>query len=154
MVMTELIRIDREHLSECDSWYEYNHPTLEDETLIVELSLCTNPGGNNSLPHLWHKHGWTKEELESYWCVQTYAKDSEGNTYLKYNPTLKIAKYKEYDQRKRKWVTKRRREINFKWMLEGTEENRIKLLSMIEKEAFGMIATNEVKKSEIEGDNG
>lgn len=92
-------------------------PNKKGETLIIELSECTNTGGKNSLPYLWHKAGYTDKVLNTYLCVHTYCTDSEGNCWSRYNPQIKIS-----DDGKRNV-------INFDWMFENTEENKQKLIS-------------------------
>lgn len=99
--------------------YEFEGKNRRDESLVVEITKCTNPGGKNSLPYLWKKHGWINRVLESYWGVQVYVTDTEGKCRGDYNPTSKIS-----DDGKRMV-------INFDWMFEATEENREKLLKEI-----------------------
>lgn len=58
---------------------EVQETNAKKETMVIELYECTNPGGKNSLPHLWYKEGWTETELETYLSMNTYVTDSEGN---------------------------------------------------------------------------
>lgn len=99
--------------------YEYEERTSQGERLVVEMTLCDNPGGNNSIPRLWHQRGLTEEELATYWAAQTYAYGEEGDCFGRYNPTLAGA-----------------HRIDFDWVLEGTEENREALLREVERRAF------------------
>lgn len=89
------------------------------EKICIEIGLCVNPGGKNSLPSLWHKKGFTKEVIHDWWSVQTYVTNRKGECYRAYDPTIK----KSWD--KKRW------EINFDWHLAATPENFKKLLEEI-----------------------
>jgi len=101
------------------TWITVTEPNAKKETLVIELSECTNPGGKNSLPYLWKKHGFTDRVLETYLSIHTYCTDSEGNCYHRYNPQIK------------KSVDGNRNIINFDWMFENTEENKQKLINEV-----------------------
>ena len=109
-------------------FYEYEDETPMGERIVVELCRCENTGGSNSLPALWHKHGYTETVLEDWWSIMTYIYDSEGNCYGIYNPQTKT----EVDE-----YLNRRAVIDYDWMLPATEVNREKLLREIERRAFG-----------------
>lgn len=94
-------------------------PNQKGETLCFEITECTNPGGKNALPYLWHKAGLTDKVLETYLCIDTYCKDTEGNCFRMYNPQSKRSE------------DGKRSEINFDWMFENTEENKQKLINEI-----------------------
>ena len=70
-------------------FYEYEELTPKGERLVVEMLRFDNPGGKNSIPVLWRKHGYTSTVLDDWWSVNTYAYDNEGNCYGRYNPTVK-----------------------------------------------------------------
>lgn len=111
----------------------------KDESLMIELSECTNPGGKNSLPYLWHKAGYTDKILDTYLCIHTYCTDSEGGCFGRYNPQEKRS-----DDGKRNV-------INFDWMFENTEENKQKLINEVIRlfeSATGKSAT-EIKLEKI-----
>ena len=104
----------------------------KDETMLIEISHCKNPGGKHSLPHLWYKNGWLPRVFDTYLCCQTYITDSEGNCFGKYNPTIKLS-----DDGKRNV-------INFDWMMEDTPENMQKIINAcirLFKSANGKSAT-------------
>lgn len=106
----------------------------KDESLMIELLECTNPGGKNSLPYLWYKAGYTDKILDTYLSVDTSCTDSEGNCYHRYNPQTKRS-----DNGKRNV-------INFDWMFESTEENKQKLINeciSLFESATGKSATQE-----------
>lgn len=84
------------------------------ETMLIEITHCENPGGNKSLPYLWHKEGWTDKVMETYIDCNTYVHDSENGCYGAYNVTEK------HDGK--------RNVINFDWLLEDTKENRKKII--------------------------
>lgn len=116
------------------TWIHVTKPNSKKETLIIELSECTNPGGKNSLPYLWYKAGYTNKVLNTYLSIHTYCRDSEGNCYGRYNPQTKRS-----DDGKRNV-------INFNWMFENTEENKQKLIKeciRLFESATGKSATQE-----------
>lgn len=86
------------------------------ETLVIELSECTNSGGKNALPVLWKKQGYIDRILDTYICVSTYVTDTDGHCWGRYNPQVKLSE------------DKKRSVINFDWMFENTEENKQKLI--------------------------
>lgn len=102
--------------SETNWFYEFTEPNAKGETLIIELSKCDNPGGSHALPILWKKHGFIDRVLETYWCISTYVRDTEGNCWGMYNPQHKLSE------------DGKRAVIDFCWMFEATEENKEKLL--------------------------
>lgn len=116
------------------SWIYVTEHNQKDETLTIELSECTNPGGKNSLPYLWYKAGFTNKILDTYLCIHTYCHDSEGNCYGIYNPQTKRSN------------DGKRIVINFDWMFENTEENKQKLINesiRLFESATGKSATQE-----------
>lgn len=46
-----------ERVTETRSYYHFKPMTAAGESLLVELTLCEDPGGKNSLPALWYKNG-------------------------------------------------------------------------------------------------
>lgn len=96
------------------TWINVIGKNAKQETMVIEIVHCENPGGNNSLPYLWYKEGWTDKVIETYIGCHTYVTDSEGGCYGGYNVTEK------YDEK--------RNVINFDWLLEDTEENRKKII--------------------------
>lgn len=116
------------------TWIHLTETNKKKETLIIELSECINPGGKNSLPYLWYKAGYTNRVLDSYLCIRTYCRDSEGNCYGRYNPQTKRSE------------DGKRSIINFDWMFENTEENKQKLINetiRLFESATGKSATQE-----------
>lgn len=103
--------------------YTYEELTPKGERLVVELLRFENSGGANSIPARWHKNGYTSTVLCDWWSVQTYAYDTDGNCYMRYNPTVKCEGTRAV--------------VDFSWKLSATEENREKILSEIERRAFG-----------------
>lgn len=96
------------------TWIHVIGKNAKQETMTIEIVGCKNPGGNNSLPYLWHKEGWTDRVMETYIDCNTFVYDSENGCYGGYNATEK------YDGK--------RNVINFDWLLEDTEENRKKII--------------------------
>lgn len=87
------------------------------ENILVEVSLCENPGGKHSLPYLWKKNGWMDHELKTWIHLMVYVTDPSGLCHGKYNPTEKGGK------------------VNFDWIFEVTPENLEKLLTEVERRA-------------------
>lgn len=116
-------RVTVEERAEGWRWfYTFKEKNEKGELLQIELSKCIPDNSSpSSLPVLWKKHGHIDRILESYWCVSTYVTEDNGNCYGRYNPQI------------RKDVHK----LNFEWVIEATEENRIKLLEEFERRAFG-----------------
>jgi len=116
------------------TWIYVTESNQKEETLIIELVECTNPGGKDTLPYLWHKAGYTDKILNTYLSIHTHCTDSEGNCYRRYNPQIKRS-----DDGKRN-------EINFDWIFENTEENKQKLINEVIRlfeSATGKSATQE-----------
>lgn len=91
------------------------------ERITVDLSPITpDAHDRNSLPSLWYQHGFTKTLLPSYWVVDVYATEENGNCWGLYNPTINRAG-----------------KIDFAWMLPATAENRDALLAEIVRRANG-----------------
>ena len=102
---------------------------------------CEDSSFKNSLPKLWSKGGYINRVLETYWSIETYVKDTEGNSYGIYNPQHKLSE------------DGRRMVIDFNWMFEATEENKEKLINEVYKiasTAKGETATQEKHRKIIE----
>lgn len=116
-----------EQMSEVRWFYSFTDVNEKGERLIIELTKCTN----TSLPELWNKSGYIYRVLKNYWCIQTYVKDTEGNSFGIYNPQHKGMG------------------IDFHWMFEATEENRKKLINEVYQlfsSAKGKTATEKKKR--------
>lgn len=108
-----------EQMAETRWFYTFTDTNEKGEKLIIELSKCENWDSKNSLPNLWFKSGCTDKVLETYWSIQTYVKDTEGNSYGIYNPQHKLRE------------DGKGKIINFDWMFEATEENKEKLIDEV-----------------------
>ena len=116
------------------TWIRVTEANKKEETLTIELVECINPRGKNSLPFLWHKARYTNKVLDTYLCIHTYCRDSEGNCFNRYNPQIKESE------------DGKRNVINFDWMFENTEENKQKLINeaiRLFESATGKSATQE-----------
>lgn len=123
-----------EQMAETRWFYTFTEVNAKGETLIIELSKCTNSGGNNALPILWYKNKMTDRVLETYWSIETYVRDTEGCCYGMYNPQEKL-------REDGKGMV-----INFDWMFETTEENKERLIDEVYRifsTATGETATEE-----------
>jgi len=108
-----------EQMAETRWFYTFAEPNAKGERLVIEVCKCTNSGGSNALPVLWHKHGYTDKVLETYWSIDTFVRDTEGNCYGRYNPQHEL-------REDGKGMV-----INFEYMLEATEGNKEKLLDEV-----------------------
>ena len=119
-------------------FYTFTDTNAKGEKLIIELNKCEDwKESKKSLPKLWKKGGYINRVLETYWSIQTYVKDSEGNSYGMYNPQVKKENGKP--------------SINFDWMFEATEKNKQKLINEVYRlfsKATGETAT-EIKHKKI-----
>lgn len=117
-------------------FYTFKEVNQRGEKLIIELSKCEDwKESKKSLPKLWKKKGYIDRVLETYWSIQTYVKDTEGNSYGRYNPQVKIENGRGV--------------INFDWMFEATEDNKEKLINEVYRlfsSAKGLTATQEKNK--------
>jgi len=95
--------------------YIFTEPNAKGEKMVLEVFKNKDIDSKNSIPKLWHKKGYTNKVLEEYWSIQTYVKDTEGNSFGRYNPQNKPNKC----------------EINFDWILEATDENLQKLINEV-----------------------
>lgn len=126
-----------EQVAETRWLYKYAEPNEKGESLVIELSKCEDNDSKNSLPKLWKKKGYIDRILKTYWSIETYVKDTEGNCFGAYNPQTKL----END----------RMVIDFDWLFEATEENKEKLINKVHElfsSAKGETAT-EAKKRRI-----
>lgn len=123
-------------------WVRYDTPMINGEQLTVELTLCKvhDPKDKNTIPFQWFKHGYTDKFLQSFWDVRTYVKGEDGSSPRLYNPTLKLKQQPTEAIINGVHTEYYGHEINFDWILEGTEANRLKLLQEIERMAFGDFA--------------
>ncbi|WP_315069283.1 hypothetical protein [uncultured Clostridium sp.] len=125
-----------EQMSEIRWFYSFTDVNDKGEKLIIELTKCTDSSLPKSLPKLWRKGGYIDRVLETYWSIQTYVEDTEGNCFGRYNPQHKLNEAG-------------RAVINFDWMFEATEENRKKLINEVYQlfsSAKGETATEEKKR--------
>lgn len=102
-------------------WFLYFENTnAVGEKLLIELTKCIDDKDwKNSLPKIWYKNGYTSKLMDSYWSIETYVYDTEGNCYGRYNPQSKLSE------------DRKRNVINFDWLLDSTEENKQKLIDEV-----------------------
>ena len=99
---------------------EFEDKTKDGETVGMEIMYSyEDQPTTNSLVTLWHKSGYTKEVLNSYICIRTYATLDNGMCYGYYNPQEKPS------------ADGKRREINFDYMFQISEENEKKLIQAV-----------------------
>ena len=105
-------------------FYEFLEKNKKGEKIVVEVTECYSNCEKDSLPFLWKKHGFTNKLYYSYYSIDTFVTDKNGDCRMKYNPTVKLS-----DDKKR-YV------INFDWELEVSDENLEKILAEIKRLAF------------------
>lgn len=101
------------------TWINVIGKNAKQETMIINIVHCHCENAakdQNSLPYLWHKHGWTDKVMENYISCETYVRDSEGYCWGLYNPQTKRSE------------DGKRYVINFEWLLDDTEENERKII--------------------------
>lgn len=144
-------RVKTEEMVENRRWFfTFLQKTEKGEEVVVEITKVEhNTKSDTSLPRLWLKYGYTDRLIDKFWSVQTYVTEEDGSCYIRYNPqnTTKVETVKEscYNKLKGKYETKEtkkyRNVINFEWLIEPTEENKIKLLEEVERRAFTLETT-------------
>lgn len=103
--------------------YNFAGTTPRGETVAVDFTaIHPDNSYKNSLPNLWHRHGFISYVLPSYWSVDVYVYDERG-CWGRYNPTEKLHE------------SGKRLVLDFDWMLPATSENRDKILAEIIRRA-------------------
>lgn len=120
-------------------WVRFNDPTPKGERLLVEIAICSaDPKDKQCLPYVAKKLGWSDKLLSTWWGVQTYITDAEGNQWGDlYNPTITREVY-EYLGDGMEPETRYRSVQDFDWWLEATEDNAKKILEEIERRAYAL----------------
>lgn len=101
-------------------FFTFDRPNEAGEKLQIELSIGTGDGSKNSLPYLWFKNCYTDHVLKNYWNVKTYVTKTDGSCWSLYNPT----------------IINGTSQLDFSWVLDGTEENKERLLHEFERRAY------------------
>lgn len=104
-----------EKLAATRELYTFEERNSKGEKIQVEFIKSSG-----SLAQIWFEKGYTDKLLNTYWSVDVFATQENGLCLGKYNPTIKP----------------RTNKLNFKWVLEATEENKQKLLNEIIKRAY------------------
>lgn len=98
------------------SWYESTCPNHKGESLTVEVDTIDGGDGHDGwLLTEWAKRGYIKH-MASAWNTNVWIRTADGKTTQAYNPQIKPSG-----------------EIEFSWILERTEANRLSLLVEILK---------------------
>lgn len=106
--------------SEYRTVYEFVELNAKGERILFEFTKCENPGGKNALPVLWKESGYIDKIIETWWHVSTYVYEQSGKCCVRYNPQVKPGTHK----------------LDFRYILEATEENKDLLINEIAKRAF------------------
>lgn len=119
--MKHTYKVEKNAFSLLDNYfYSFDEANEKGELIQFEITKITNDGRKSNLINTWYKKGWINAPLKNYWSVQTYITDKKGNCLERYNPQILPGTTK----------------LNFKWILEATEENKEKILEEIERRAF------------------
>jgi hypothetical protein len=124
-----------EQVTESRWFYTFTEPNSKGEKIMVEFVKCISDLNNkNSALYIWKKAGYIDKLLETYWNIEVYVYDTEGNCWGRYNPQVKLS------ENGKRYV------INFDWLLEATEENKQRLIDEVYRlvsSATGKTATEE-----------
>jgi len=91
-------------------FYTFTEPNAKGEKVVIELCKCADIPGKDSMPKLWVKHGFINRVLETYWNVQTYVTDKDGNGFMYYNPQVKPNKKWAKNGKSRIYVSRRNKQ--------------------------------------------
>lgn len=118
----------------------YTFTSKNGEPIAIEMCKCTVPerATKSDLMTLWVKNGYLSRRLPSYWSVDVQYETDRG-AFIGYNP--QIFGYRRFNYKGEQ--VECHHIINFDWILEATEENRIKLLAEIIKRADNKTPTPE-----------
>ena len=122
--------------------YKFEGTNSLGESLEIDITLCTDPGGKKSLPALWQKAGHTSKRLLTWWSVTTFVTSPDGACRRDYNPQT-VIKEKIHNNS----VVGCQPIINFEWLLEATEENKKKLLNEVERRFLNEIHLEHQKET-------
>ena len=104
-------------------WYNYNGKNRKGETLTV--SLC--PVADNDIMKAWRREGNIPKTQMSWWALNVYAYDKEG-CWGRYNPQTEYHIVIRNGKVIREYPS-----LNFNWVLEANEGNKVKLLNEVER---------------------
>lgn len=119
--MEHTYKMEKNAFSLLDNYfYSFDETNKDGEIIQCEITKITNDGRKSNLINIWYEKGWIKKPLNDYWSIEVYATDKKGFCWGRYNPQILPGTTK----------------LNFKWILEATEENKAKILEEIERRAF------------------
>lgn len=119
--MKHTYKMEKDAFSLLDNYfYSFDEANEKGELIQFEITKITNDGSKYNLINIWYKKGLIKKPLKDYWSVQTYVTDKKGNCLERYNPQILPGTTK----------------LNFKWILEATEENKQEIIEEIERRAY------------------
>lgn len=110
--------------------YVYEYPIknkLGEKITVVISKVDCDLKNKKSLMNLWVKNGFLSKPFENYWGINCNVFDSKGNEFKKYDFDFIEAQFYKNKCRGCRLV------INFDWIIEATEENKILILNAIEK---------------------
>ena len=104
-------------------WYNYNGKNRKGETLVVSLSLVSD----NSIMEVWRRKGNIPKTQMSWWDLNVYVYDKE-DCRNRYNPQTEYHITTHNGN-----IINTCPRLNFDWVLEANEENKVKLLNEVER---------------------
>lgn len=118
--MEYLQNLELTYKNEYKEVYKSKTKNKKGELLIVEISKCFYDNNNkNSFPNLWLKYDYTKHLYNSVLWADCEIIDINNNCFRKYEPTSKNSD------------DGHRMVINFDWLFEVSDNNKIKLLNEV-----------------------
>lgn len=96
---------------------------MKEEITIEVTKVTCNLKDKRCLMNLWKKEGYIKKTLPTWWSITTYVTNKNG-CWGRYNPQI------------RRSEDGKRNVINFDYVLEATEENKILLINEVIKRAY------------------
>lgn len=131
-----LTKEERGMYKDCRTVYTFT--SKNGEPITVEMCKCESSTAKNSFMNYAVKNGYLPRFLPFWWSVDVQYETDRG-AFIGYNP--QIFGYRRFSYKGEQ--VECHHIINFDWILEATEENRIKLLAEIIKRADNKTPTPE-----------
>ena len=109
-------------------WYNYNGKNKKGETLVVSLSPVVDEEEDNDIMKIWREKGYIPKTQMSWWALSVYAYDEKVRCWGRYNPQTEYHIIIHNGN-----VINSHPSLNFNWVLEANEGNKVKLLNEVER---------------------
>lgn len=126
-----------------DVFYDGDYLTFEEknkkgEKMIIQIQkIIHEPKCKTDIIHYLVSNGKMDKPLSSWWFVDTYVEDANGNCRKDYDPTMYY--FEKYDNKGN--VVESGGKKKPEWILEATKKNYDKIIYEIGRMFFGMIPT-------------